>query len=416
MLFSFSVISIDYRELPEENILFAPTNPETLFKLHTKNQLIAEYGTNALKNRIDYSSKKEVEKWLKTTTYEKLATYLKSTATESRAIECQEKEWGYTFLTLTAFDAAFLQEIARLYDEIKIRPRVLDLGSGYSYIAPLILAAGGEYRGVEHLLNVADSANREIWRWRNLWTLDGENSKDLYKIHPSSILNDKLKFTDNNKDEIYFDIVICKNVLHFYQPHECDKLIAKIYNWLKKDGTAYILAESPHGKKSWMEFYESNKNPDNLYPGFGIQNSPLYTYLYCFDFRMTRSSIPSKLPPFVEEEDLMVSFPKNSDLSPALSRDGFIDQSGELILDHKQKSEYFEIVRSDTRAIGRCITLTSWSHIISNFFTAQQLADLFGGNGFSEAEHFNIDSYGTNMTDGPINLIHSKAGLAIKKR
>ncbi|OPZ20330.1 MAG: Methyltransferase domain protein [bacterium ADurb.BinA186] len=320
-----------------------------------------------------------------------------------------EGDWGSTFYELVAHDVDLLQQVARIYDARGERPLVLDLGCGYGFLAPLILAAGGQYHGVEQFENVAQIANKGIWATKTLWTQKDEDAKSLYKIKRASFIDTPL--IEENK----YDIIVLKNVLHFYSPSQCEQIITKVNRWLKKDGLVFAIADSPYREKEWLDYYQNNQASE-IYPGFGVRNEPSIMHIYKFGQKYTRTEFleanQGLAPNF--SRLLVVKVPETT-LASGQRFNGYLSEASEVIDNYTNEVTWETAIRASTNTQGQRATLISWTHQVFNFFTTEQMNNIFKRHGFETQEAYYVDSFGSKIEQATTYL-QSKASIITRKK
>ncbi len=223
-------------------------------------------------------------------------------------------------------------------------------------MAPLILAAGGKYRGVEHVRDVANEANQNIWSTRALWTLPNEKSTDLFKISPVNMLESATWMKEG-----YFDLIICKNVLHFYSPASVKEIIGRMNTWLKVGGQVFVTADSFFKEKYLADFYQKNQGRE--FPGYCIKNEAQSLYVYNFNGVLSRSDFKFDPPPSFDGP-LILDIAENVFMEPARPHKGYLMANG--FVDTEQMSAVVNVFKKgNTSQVAKAQRITSWSHIRS---------------------------------------------------
>ena len=114
-----------------------------------------------------------------------------------------------------------------------------------------------------------------------------------------------------------FESILCSRMLHFLRGEEIQQCLAKFYQWLKRGGRAYLVAETPYlgCYASFIPTYEDRKRKNVPWPGFLEDTSRFSQIRY--------NNIPSFLhfldPDILTELCRRVGF--------VIEKAGFIDRS-----------------------------------------------------------------------------------------
>lgn len=87
-------------------------------------------------------------------------------------------------------------------------------------------------------------ANKYIWYFLKVAGIQG--IKDLYKVSPAPFPECIEKAAENSDFKKPFDMIHCKNVIHFLPPKVADEFIAHLFKSLKPGGYAFLHANAPY--------------------------------------------------------------------------------------------------------------------------------------------------------------------------
>lgn len=162
------------------------------------------------------------------------------------------------------FHESVLRKLRDLLAVSDQKINILDIGGGNGYVAAdmaLTLAKspsnhGGMIYVSEPLL--ANTANTNIYNF--LKECSVKNIKDLYTVTPLVFPDCRYKtkntsgFFNHNK----FNMIHCKNVLHFLLPSTADKFLKEIFDSLLPGGYTFLTANTPTHK-----LFSLSKNPQD---------------------------------------------------------------------------------------------------------------------------------------------------------
>jgi SAM-dependent methyltransferase len=131
----------------------------------------------------------------------------------------------------------------------------LEVGGGTGYMA----AKAAEKGGYVWLNDLSPEHTRLFWKRPEVIS------------NPSHITTHTGDFVDSASLPCsYFNAILARRVLHFFEPDRLKKAAAKLCALLKKEGRVYVVVETPY-LKNWETFipiYEENKKKGLPFPGF----------------------------------------------------------------------------------------------------------------------------------------------------
>lgn len=99
------------------------------------------------KKNDKFKSLEYLSQWLRTNELNNI-TCLLDVPVNVAVKSCNNTSWGYNFQAINSQIHTLLTKIAEIYDESSQRVDILDMGCGNAWLAPFILMAGGNYKGV----------------------------------------------------------------------------------------------------------------------------------------------------------------------------------------------------------------------------------------------------------------------------
>ena len=281
-----------------------------------------------------------------------------------------------------------LTKIAEIYDESSKRVDVLDMGCGNAWLAPFILMAGGNYKGVEQLTELAHEANAYIWKTKHLWTKAQEKSSDLYKIAHTDFFNKNARFRKSK-----YKIIICNNILHFYKPEQIEEIFKLISELLDKDGYLFLQTDAPRNKEL-QNLYSDLESKNKKYPGFIIENISSFITLYNINNELYRSNNQFEFP-IGFTGPVAIEYNESYDMKEAKYKNGYLDKKGDIQEEYNFLSKPFavsELKNSEfTNGFGK--NFYTFSYCMRHLFTTETLIKILQEKGFIIYDAYYFDEF-----------------------
>ena len=152
---------------------------------------------------------------------------------------------GSSWVDLDEYQQFFLKTICK-------DSKVLEVGSGYGYLANELLVNG-------HQVICNDIEQKHLDAISNNTTKEKKDSL-ITICSPAQ----KLKF-----QESIFDAIACCLVIHFFKNEEIEMLLKHFSEWLKDGGIGCLTCVTPYfgACKSFQPQYEINKKTNPRFPG-----------------------------------------------------------------------------------------------------------------------------------------------------
>lgn len=124
-----------------------------------------------------------------------------------------------------------------------------------------------------------------------------------------------------------FDAILCSRMIHFLTGNEIETCLKKFYNWLKRGGKLFLIAETPYLRcySAFIPTYEKNKKMGVKWPGVihdttlfkDIRYNNIPSFLHFLDTDTLRTA--SLQTGFLVEKTEMIN---RTDFPPELRLDG----------------------------------------------------------------------------------------------
>lgn len=235
----------------------------------------------------------------------------------------------------------------------------MEIGGGAGYVAADVALMMDTYQNQNpHFKGKAlvceptipKEANQYIFNFLKAADIKKIKEKDLYKVSPEPFPECVEKTQETSHFKKQFDVIHCRNVLHFFPPIVADRFFKQLFTSLKPGGFAVIAAKAPYKMmylserltqeevaetmgsvlrdynksvkkedeiegKSSLDYYNSWKEKKD-YPGYCVH----YEFFYCQDFvnnlepleyGRCSSSYPSqidlKMENYAKEESIVIA-------------------------------------------------------------------------------------------------------------
>lgn len=262
------------------------------------------------------------------------------------------------------------------------------MGCGNAWLAPFILMAGGNYKGVEQLTELAHEANAYIWKTKHLWTKAQEKSSDLYKIAHTDFFNKNARFRKSK-----YKIIICNNILHFYKPEQIEEIFKLISELLDKDGYLFLQTDAPRNKEL-QNLYSDLESKNKKYPGFIIENISSFITLYNINNELYRSNNQFEFP-IGFTGPVAIEYNESYDMKEAKYKNGYLDKKGDIQEEYNFLSKPFavsELKNSEfTNGFGK--NFYTFSYCMRHLFTTETLIKILQEKGFIIYDAYYFDEF-----------------------
>lgn len=129
-----------------------------------------------------------------------------------------------------------------------------------------------------HFAELCELASQEIYKYFKAYSSNSENK--ICEANRTKYKGDARPFLENTPQT--YDLILCCNVLHYFNPVEQIKFLKNIHRVLNNEGKAYILQSSILSIKDWtsgttlgsindsmvVEDYKENIQQNDLWPGY----------------------------------------------------------------------------------------------------------------------------------------------------